>query len=607
MSNPYSPALASANENVSRFRSEMLISLRSIITRNIIRSNERQARQEHLREARYNEIQAEALTVGRKNAAVEMQWNELIELSTAQSTAESLAFQTNACSDLIKLKTEKISKFKESLKEANLVFVNSLKLFEEDAESLAALIESNLSSLSTQLDKQLSDFGSACLASRSARVKSHAEEISRLFNQRSAAEEGELLDQRSKREQGYFTETDSLIRTEGASFNATRAELEKQVHTLEQHLQKNQALCLLNRERLEYNLRLLGERTREQLAIEKRYKFQLNRLRGVRGVLSDRLAKTKASLQAENTSLGKDYVRLTKTYRELLEKSRLQSAVDGEKYAELWGMHEAEVNDLVDKILQVDQILHSDVLGLPWSAPREDELGAEVDAAASEAGTVKSSAILASESSGAGGAKSRFGSDKLKAVIELISFEAEFLLGAIDTSTDTSSYSLNRVDALLRSLGVETPEDMDLLVAGFFKGQDEDDHTLMVSGDEVLRILTEFVELKEEQRIANVAPVKKKKRKGPQVESAEMRTRRRREERKFWDKRAHALPSWRTDRVWPALVERSEQFLAALQKRDRNRIQLAKISHENIQLNNLLNQYLSSSVNNDLICKPILN
>ena len=54
-----------------------------------------------------------------------------------------------------------------------------------------------------------------------------------------------------------------------------------------------------------------------------------------------------------------------------------------------------------------------------------------------------------------------------------------------------------QIDAVLRYIGVESQEDVDLLVQQFYQGQDEDDETLMVDADEVLNLLKKYQEEKE--------------------------------------------------------------------------------------------------------------
>merc|ERR1712014_356737 len=134
----------------------------------------------------------------------------------------------------------------------------------------------------------------------------------------------------------------------------------------------------------------------------------------------------------------------------------------------------------------------------------------------------------------------KYSATKVKKVLDLIKQETQFLL---DLKVREQILSLPQeqrdvlqIDAILRYIGVESQEDVDLLVEIFYHGQDEDDEALMVDADDVLQLLKDFIQEKENLRIANVAPDKKKKARtqklGGNESEADTKARIRREERK---------------------------------------------------------------------------
>merc|ERR1719465_344422 len=130
-----------------------------------------------------------------------------------------------------------------------------------------------------------------------------------------------------------------------------------------------------------------------------------------------------------------------------------------------------------------------------------------------------------------------------------------------------------QIDAVLRYIGVESQEDVDLLVQQFYQGQDEDDETLMVDADEVLNLLKKYQEEKENLAAQVVAPDKKKKKSSGKAlgseSEAECKLRRRKEEKKFWERMAHVIPEMNT-RVWKALDKFLIKYYDLLQKRATN-------------------------------------
>jgi dynein regulatory complex protein 1 len=164
-----------------------------------------------------------------------------------------------------------------------------------------------------------------------------------------------------------------------------------------------------------------------------------------------------------------------------------------------------------------------------------------------------------------------------------------------------------QIDAVLRYIGVESQEDVDLLVQQFYQGQDEDDETLMVDADEVLNLLKKYQEEKENLAAQVVAPGKeKKKSKGKAMGSeseAERKLRRRKEEKKFWEKMGHVIPEMNSH-VWKALDKFLAKYYDLLQKRSSAIDSAVSLQKQNEELKALLDQYLSSKVNDELQVPP---
>merc|ERR1712144_23995 len=123
-------------------------------------------------------------------------------------------------------------------------------------------------------------------------------------------------------------------------------------------------------------------------------------------------------------------------------------------------------------------------------------------------GTGKSTAKESEDSAQA--ATGKYSASKVKKVLDLIKEETHFLLD-MKVREQMAELSVEQkdvlqIDAILRYIGVESQEDVDLLVTLFFQGQDEDDETLMVDADEVLNLLKKYQEEKENLAAQVVAP-----------------------------------------------------------------------------------------------------
>merc|ERR1712182_83322 len=138
-------------------------------------------------------------------------------------------------------------------------------------------------------------------------------------------------------------------------------------------------------------------------------------------------------------------------------------------------------------------------------------------------------------------------------------------------------------------------------------GQDEDDETLMVDADEVLNLLKKYQEEKENLAAQVVAPDKKKKKSSGKAlgseSEAERKLRRRKEEKKFWERMAHVIPEMNT-RVWKALDRFLAKYYELLQRRSSAIDSAVSFQKQNEELKALLDQHLSSKVNEELQVPP---
>merc|ERR1711904_681161 len=291
---------------------------------------------------------------------------------------------------------------------------------------------------------------------------------------------------------------------------------------------------------------------------------------------------------------------------DLQEKFHHFEQADEKKFREVWEMNEQEVRGHIAKVLEADRLLHEQQLGLEWAPPKEDQLLQELETF-SESGTATGKSTAKESEDSARAATGKYSASKVKKVLDLVKEETHFLLDMkvreqmADLSTEQKD--VLQIDAILRYIGVESQEDVDLLVNLFFQGQDEDDETLYADADEILK---DFIVEKENLRIADVAPDKKKKARASAVGSeseADRKARRRREERKFWERMGHVIPDMNF-RVWKALDLFLAKYYESLGARAKSIDAAVTMQKQNEELKQLLDQYLGSKVNEELQVPP---
>ena len=142
-------------------------------------------------------------------------------------------------------------------------------------------------------------------------------------------------------------------------------------------------------------------------------------------------------------------------------------------------------------------------------------------------------------------------------------------------------------------LGVEGAADVEKLLSYFLA--DADNHELIHPND-AIKAIKAFVEEHQAERARGGETVKTAKREAGQEGT-------RREEREFWERMASII-SDKTFRVWSALEKSLHKYDALLKGRSGLITEVGDLQRQNGELKALLNQYLSSRINEDLHIPP---
>jgi len=594
---------------LERLRTETWDELTDIRVRFDDQENQRRIVEENNRLDRYEALQIEAVTSGRKNAAIEMKWADLLNMDIPQELNDQLQFQVNACQQIIESKDRRIRDFQTELKNKDEEYIKMLKQQSADISTLIGKMREQYHTLRRHYEQQLEQIEEAFEQERTDLLGKNKAEIESLFEKRRHMEEMEFLDRRQERQKGFEHQIEELRTTNADDYNKTKISLEKGIQELEQHLEKMMSTYLLNREKLDYNLTVLQERNKEHTAIQSSYKNRLNRLRESLNNLMSKYNALDQKYKHSNMELTEEYKRLTRQFKDLQEKFHHFEQADEKKFREVWEMNEGEVRALITKVLEADRLLHEQQLGHEWLPPKEEMLLQELDTFSESGTTTGKSTAMASEDMGQS-VSGKYSASKVKKVLDLVKEETQFLL---DLKVREQMMTLPpeqrdvlQIDAILRYVGVESQEDVDLLVSIFYHGQDEDDEALMVDADDVLQMLKDFIQEKANLQMADVAPDKKKKTQRQQLGSeseADRKARRRREERKFWERMGHVIPDMNF-RVWKALEVFLKKYYDLLQKRSKAIDSAVGLQKQNEELKQLLDQYLGSKVNEELQVPP---
>lgn len=464
----------------------------------------------------------------------------------------------------------------------------------DDIELLLQRMTRQFTALRKTFDDEIEEIETAFMQERAELMHASQQELSSLMQKRLEREEA-YMEARRKRVDEDQRQLEAQRVSDAEDYNILKIKLETEIQTLEQQLEEMRATYQLNQEKLDYNYRVLVERDSENTNTIKQQKKKLTRMADILSTLKARYAREERRFKQENADLTDEYKRITDQFRDLQNKFQHFEVADTKRYRDLWQMNEEIVTDLMRKVLQADKIIHEQQLGLSWLPPSEHIFHAGGDAAAG----ARSGTGGTGDGDGESGPISRgqMDNENIKHMLELLCNEAGFLVeGKIQKLLDPlpeDEQNLLKIDSILKVLGVEGAADVEKLLSYFLA--DADNHELIHPND-AIKAIKAFVEEHQAERQRGGDSLKQ-----PGKDAGQEGTRR--EEREFWE-RMSSIISDKTFRVWGALEKALHKYDALLKNRGALISEVGGMQRQNGELKALLNQYLSSRINEDLHVPP---
>merc|ERR1719221_1768529 len=174
---------------LERIRTETWDELTDIRVRFDDQENQRRIIEENNRLDRYEALQIEAVTSGRKNAAIEMKWADLLNMDIPQELNDQLQFQKNACQQIIESKDRRIRDFQTELKNKDEEYIKMLKQQSSDITTLISKMRDQYHTLRRNYEDQLEEIEGAFDEERTELLAKNKAEIEALFEKRRQMEE----------------------------------------------------------------------------------------------------------------------------------------------------------------------------------------------------------------------------------------------------------------------------------------------------------------------------------------------------------------------------------------------------------------------------------
>ena len=157
-------------------------------------------------------------------------------------------------------------------------------------------------------------------------------------------------------------------------FMNAKVSAEIEIQNCEKCHEDMKALYMLNSEKLNYNHKVLSEKTDENNNITTQLKAKESDYRDQFKKKKDDYDLKSEQLNKQNKKLTKQYTAISKQYKDLHKKFEHFVMTDTLRYREIQKMNDEEIQKMKLRVINCDRIIHQQQLGVVWEAFDEQEV-----------------------------------------------------------------------------------------------------------------------------------------------------------------------------------------------------------------------------------------
>ncbi|XP_053485602.1 dynein regulatory complex protein 1-like isoform X2 [Ictalurus furcatus] len=597
-------------EESERYMKKLKADSTELVMNILVEADARESkRREKLREAnrlRLEKLEDEAKKSSEKFSEIINKWTEAKTKVNHQELGDNLRKQQELCWEIIEDKNKLINELQQELKERDNRFVKDRKRELIEVDLLIERMQEQISRLKENYRKQLDLIQSSICDERRDLLTANKNKWEHKRKER-RDKELEYLLQRMNMIEEHEALLDRLRMERTEESNKIKIKLDTGVQCLKQDLQEEKATYQFNQEKLENDLQMLKKHEEEYAINKAQQNRMVIRLQDTCNDLKKQIAIQEKQSREENQSLTNKHKRLMQQYEDIQKRIRHFAAVDTKRYKEVWLMNEDKAKALVCRTMDVDQAIHEQMLGLPWSPPplplmdrsspkqllvEEDETQDQAERETEqERSTLEDSGSL--ESSMAGVDRTT-----VKRLLELLCDEMGFLVESkllkLLSFIEKNEQMCVKRDSIFSAMGIENKEDIKKMTMFLLKykerqtkkenmsvsNQEEEESNLMHPND-LLKALRAF----SAQYCKARATLK-----GSALELERMNNS---EVEAYWENMANIIPESKL-KVWRALEAGFKMYHTELTKRSKLLTETQQLEQQNSELRNLLHKHQNS-------------
>uniref|UniRef100_UPI0037E7266B dynein regulatory complex protein 1 n=1 Tax=Semicossyphus pulcher TaxID=241346 RepID=UPI0037E7266B len=319
---------------------------------------------ENARRLRLQLLENDAKSSQEKFEEITRGWSTASQKVIPQELQEALNKQQQLCSALIEDKRKLINELQQELKIGDDRFVKDLRKHAEELDLMMERMEDQIKTLEKAYREEVAQIERAYQQESEVFLTKDQTAWERYLKEL-WDKELERLTQRQKEVEEYEAEINNLMLKTSDEFNTFQLEQNAKFQVAERKCQQ-----------LDATSRITQLKQTKQRGDVFLHSFNLTQMRNRVASLTTELKNLTAKLTSQdkqfterNRLLSEQYKRNIQQYERVQKKMEHFTVADVRKYEKMWLMIEAEVKQLVERVLAIDSLICKQHLGLAWERP----------------------------------------------------------------------------------------------------------------------------------------------------------------------------------------------------------------------------------------------
>ncbi|XP_056630501.1 dynein regulatory complex protein 1 homolog [Diorhabda sublineata] len=300
---------------------------------------------------------------------IAVKWSLINKFNDPYHIQQNIETQKDNCMSVIKRKDELIADLKNILLKSAREYDKEQAKQIQDINELTRKIEKQLNISKAAYKTQFNLISDIVLALKGNYVESAYTKWSEMQQEMCAMEAKHSEDQFRALEE-FQTRMKNIRENFDELFRERNLQLSNVIDTSRQQFETIKSIALLNSEKLDYNYMILSCREEENIILKGQQKRRINKLQDIITDLKKKVYDYKKSSFNQIKKYKETIKKLQKSILDIEVKADNFSSINDRKFHQLWEINKKECLDLLNKIMDIDRILHEQQMAVEWLPPR---------------------------------------------------------------------------------------------------------------------------------------------------------------------------------------------------------------------------------------------